>query len=129
MSDHKHDILVQACHQRKHCMCGCCMPKQHFIALACNSELHTIIIWCVISVRLNIGKKITRLEISLTNKQTYFSNLYWLNCLWWHIFKSYFLLCSNMFCEMFYLLCCFVFARLKCFCVLFKLICLLLNTI
>ena len=27
-----------------------------------------------------------------TSEQTYFSNLYWLNCLRWYIFNSYFLL-------------------------------------
>ena len=39
------------------------------------------------------------------------------------------LLCINMFCEMFYLLHYYAFARLKCFCVLLKLMYLLPNTI
>ena len=40
----------------------CHMPEQHFIAMACDSKLH-IQICHVISVKLNIGKKITGLEI------------------------------------------------------------------
>ena len=53
---------LQACHKRKHCTCGCCMPRQHFIAMAYDSKWHTIIFWCVISMKLNIGKK-TGLEM------------------------------------------------------------------
>ena len=41
-----------------------------------------------------------------------------------HIFKSYFFICSNILCEMFYLLHCFASAELKCFCVLSTLMCL-----
>ena len=44
-------------------MCGYCMPKQCFIAMTCNSISHTIILWHVINMKLNIGKKITGLEI------------------------------------------------------------------
>ena len=40
-------------------MCGYRMPKQHFIAMAFDSKLYAIILWCVISVKLNIGKKMT----------------------------------------------------------------------
>ena len=43
-------------------MCGCRTPKQHFIAMACDSELHAMIIWHVMSVKLNIAKKIAGLE-------------------------------------------------------------------
>ena len=38
-------------------MCGCCMPKQCFIAIACDSKWHTIILFHVISMKLSIGKK------------------------------------------------------------------------
>ena len=38
------------------------MPKQHFIAMVCNSKLHAMILWCVMSVKLNIAKKIAGLE-------------------------------------------------------------------
>ena len=38
------------------------MSKQHFIAMACDSKLY-IQISHVISMKLNIGKKITGLEI------------------------------------------------------------------
>ena len=38
------------------------MPKQHFTAMACNSKPHAIL-WYVISAKLNIGKKITEIEI------------------------------------------------------------------
>ena len=31
--------------------------------MACNSKSHRIMLWHVISMKLNIGKKITRLEI------------------------------------------------------------------
>ena len=41
-------------------MCGCCMPK-HFVAMTCNSKLHAIL-WHVMSVKLNIAKKIAGLE-------------------------------------------------------------------
>ena len=40
-------------------MCDCHMPK-HFLAMACNSKSHVIVImWHVINMKLNIGKKIT----------------------------------------------------------------------
>ena len=60
------------------------------------------------------------------------SNLYWF--VDWIVYddiflKTIFLLCSNLFCEMFYLLCCFTFTGLKCFCVLLTLMCLLPNNI
>ena len=38
-------------------MYGCCMPKQCFVAMACHPKLH-VIIWHMISVKLNNGKKI-----------------------------------------------------------------------
>ena len=43
-------------------MCGCYIPKQHFIAMACDSKLHAMILWHVMSVKLNIAKKIAGLE-------------------------------------------------------------------
>ena len=46
----------------------CRMPEQHFIAMACDSKLH-IQICHVISVKLNIGKKITGLEIVKWNRK------------------------------------------------------------
>ena len=33
------------------------LPKQCFIAMACNSKSQTLILWHVIGVKLNIGKK------------------------------------------------------------------------
>ena len=39
------------------------MPKKCLIAMANNSKLHAIILWQVISMKLNIHKKITGLEI------------------------------------------------------------------
>ena len=48
-------------------MCGCRMPKQYFIAVVCDSKLHAIILWHVISMKLNIGKKITELQIMMLN--------------------------------------------------------------
>ena len=43
-------------------MCTCRTPKQHFIAMACNSKSHNIILWHVISKKLSTGKKIIELE-------------------------------------------------------------------
>ena len=43
--------------------------------------------------------------------------------------KLIFSLCSNIFCEMFYLLHCFVFAELKCFWASPTLMCLIPNTL
>ena len=37
-------------------MCGCLMPKQHLVAL-CDFKLYTMLLWHVISVKLNIKKK------------------------------------------------------------------------
>ena len=54
--------LHQACRSRKHCTCGCRSAKQSLIAMACDSKLHAITLWRVISVKLNIGKKITGSE-------------------------------------------------------------------
>ena len=59
----------KAYHYRKHCMCGCHTRKQHFIAMMCDSKSHTIILGCVISVKLNIGKKIAGLEILTLNHE------------------------------------------------------------
>ena len=50
-------------------MCGCRMPKDHFIAMACDSKSHTIILQHVISMELNIIKKIAGLEIMTWNGQ------------------------------------------------------------
>ena len=56
-------------------MCGCRMPKQYFIAMACDSKLSNIT-WCVISMKLSIGKKITGLEIMTLNRKKI-----------WHVFR------------------------------------------
>ena len=37
-------------------------PKQRLIAMVCHSELHTIILWIVISMKLDVGKKMAGLE-------------------------------------------------------------------
>ena len=47
----------------------CHTPKQCFFAMACNSKLHSVILWCVISKKLNIGKKITGLKIMTFNRK------------------------------------------------------------
>ena len=39
------------------------MPKHRFITMAGNSKLHTIVLRCVISMKLKIGKNITGLEM------------------------------------------------------------------
>ena len=52
-------------------MCGCHMSKQHFIAMAGNSKLHTIVFRCVISMKLNIGKNITGLEMMTSINQMF----------------------------------------------------------
>ena len=52
----------------------CHMQKQHFIAMARDSELHTIVLRCVISMKLNIGKNMTGLEI-MTSMNQMFPNL------------------------------------------------------
>ena len=44
-------------------MCGCRMPKQHFIAMVCDCKLHSMILWCVMSMKLNVAKEIAGLEI------------------------------------------------------------------
>ena len=56
-------------------MCGCRMPKQYFIAMACDSKLNNIT-WCVISMKLSVGKKITGLEIMTLNRKKI-----------WHVFR------------------------------------------
>ena len=45
------------------------MPKQHFIVMACDSKLHTILLWHVIHMKLSIGKKITGLEEMTLNRE------------------------------------------------------------
>ena len=49
--------------KKQHCTCGYRMPKQRFNVMACDSKLHPIILWRVISVKLNIDKKTTWLGI------------------------------------------------------------------
>ena len=49
--------------------CGCYMRKQNLIAMACDSKSHNIILWCVTSVILSIGKKITGLETMILNRK------------------------------------------------------------
>ena len=55
-------------------MCGYRMPKQRFIARAGDSKLQTIVLRCVISMKLNIGKNITGLEM-MTLMNGMFPNL------------------------------------------------------
>ena len=43
------------------------MPKQSLIAMGCNSKLYVKILWYVISMELNIGKKIRGLETMTLN--------------------------------------------------------------
>ena len=52
------------------------MSKKRLIAMTCDSTLH-VILWRVVSVKSNIGKKITRLEIMKWNrkKSSMFPNL------------------------------------------------------
>ena len=53
-------------------MCGFHMPKQHFTAMVHDSNSHTLILWHVISMILNIGKKLTGIEIlTLHHKKIY----------------------------------------------------------
>ena len=43
------------------------MPKQHFIAMTC--KLRVMILWHVMSMNLNIAKKIAVLEIMTLNSE------------------------------------------------------------
>ena len=52
-------------------MYGCHMPKQHFIGMAGDSKLQTIVLRCVISMKLNIGKSITGLEMMTSINQMF----------------------------------------------------------
>ena len=45
---------LQVCHWIKYCTCGFRTPKQCFIAMVCDSKSYDIILWRVISVKLNI---------------------------------------------------------------------------
>ena len=67
----------QACDLRKHRTCDCHMPKQHLIDMACDSKWHATKLRHVVSVKLNIGKKIKGLETMTLNgeKRSMFSNL------------------------------------------------------
>ena len=55
-------------------MCGCRVPKQHFIAMASDSKLRTIVLRRVIRMKLNIGKNITGLE-KMASMNRMFPNL------------------------------------------------------
>ena len=55
-------------------MCGSRIPKQRFTAMAGGSTLHTIVLRCMISMTLNIGKNITGLEM-MTSMNGMFPNL------------------------------------------------------
>ena len=55
-------------------MCGCHMPKQHFIAMAGNSKLYIIVLRCVITMKLSVGKNIAGLEM-MTPMNQMFLNL------------------------------------------------------
>ena len=48
-------------------MCGCSSQKQCFIDMVCYPKSHPIILWHVISMKLNTGKEITGLEIMTLN--------------------------------------------------------------
>ena len=50
-------------------MCGCRRLKQGFSVMACALESRIVILWRVISVKLNNGKKITGLEIMTPNHE------------------------------------------------------------
>ena len=50
------------------------MPKQRFIAMTGDSKLHTIVLRYVTSMKLNIGKNITGLEM-ITSMNEMFLNL------------------------------------------------------
>ena len=43
--------------KREHRRCGCRTPNQLFNAMAWDSKLQAIILWCVIIVKLNIGRE------------------------------------------------------------------------
>ena len=99
------------------------MPKQHFIAMACDLESYAIILWSVISMKLNIDKKIKGLEIMIFHHE----KIYYVTKLIELMFGG----------ELHCLRGCFrkqtgredVSTHLKCFCALFKRMCLFLNTI
>ena len=50
-------------------MCSCDTPKQCFVAMAYDSKSHTMILWPVISIKLNISKKIAGIEITALNHE------------------------------------------------------------
>ena len=50
-------------------MCGCDKPKQCFVAMAYDCKPHTMILWPVISIKLNIDKKIAGIEITALNHE------------------------------------------------------------
>ena len=47
----------------------CVIAAHRFVAMMCNFNLHTIILWRVISVKLNTGKKITGFELMILNRE------------------------------------------------------------
>ena len=49
--------------------CGCCMSKQCFNAMAYHFKSQAIILWQVISVKLNIGQKITFRNINIESRK------------------------------------------------------------
>ena len=61
------EVLKAGLSLKKHHMCGCRTPKQRSVVIVCDLELHTTILWRVISMKLNIDKKITGLEIMPLN--------------------------------------------------------------
>ena len=50
-------------------MCGCCTSKQHFIVMACDSKSLTKILWYVIIIKINTGKKIHVSELMTLNHE------------------------------------------------------------
>ena len=49
-----------------YCKSGCDIPKQHFIAMVCNSKS---ISWHDMSRKLNIARKIAGLKIMTLNRE------------------------------------------------------------
>ena len=69
-----HDLMIVSSFTgpslKKHHTCGCCMPKQQFIAMVGYWKLHTIRSWHAISIKFIIGfivKKTTGLEVMTLN--------------------------------------------------------------
>ena len=66
-----------------------------FFAMLCNSKLHAIILWCVISMKLNICQKIAGLEIMTLNPKKYVSKLTKLMFKWEFKSEHIFQICTD----------------------------------